>query len=123
MSHFTRIRTKLTDIHTVQKALEELGYTVLSGRVRGYRGQEAEADLVVKTDSGYDIGFRDEGSTVVMVADLWGLRINRDEFLNKVAQKYAYITVVEQAQAQGWQMATEENQEDGSIRLVLQRWA
>jgi hypothetical protein len=123
MSHFTRIRTKLTDIHTVQKALEELGYTVLSGRVRGYRGQEAEADLVVKTDSGYDIGFRDEGSAVVMVADLWGLRINRDEFLNKVAQKYAYITVVEQAKAQGWQMATEENQEDGSIRLVLQRWA
>jgi hypothetical protein len=123
MSHFTRIRTKLTDIHTVQKALEELGYTVLSGRVRGYRGQETEADLVVKTDSGYDIGFRDEGSAVVMVADLWGLRINRDEFLNKVAQKYAYITVVEQAKEQGWQMATEENQEDGSIRLVLQRWA
>jgi hypothetical protein len=123
MSHFTRIRTKLTDIHTVQKALEELGYTVQSGRVRGYRGQEAQADLVVKTDSGYDIGFRYEGSTVVMVADLWGLRINRDEFLNKVAQKYAYITVVEQAKEQGWQMATEENQEDGSIRLVLQRWA
>jgi hypothetical protein len=123
MSHFTRIRTKLTDIHTVQKALEELGYTVQNGRVRGYRGQEAQADLVVKTDSGYDIGFRDEGSTVVMVADLWGLRINRDEFLNKVAQKYAYITVVEQAKEQGWQMATEENQEDGSIRLVLQRWA
>lgn len=123
MSHFTRIRTKLTNIHTVQKALEELGYTVQNGRVRGYRGQEVEADLVVKTDSGYDIGFRDEGSTVVMVADLWGLRINRDEFLNKVAQQYAYITVVEQAQEQGWQMATEENQEDGSIRLVLQRWA
>jgi hypothetical protein len=123
MSHFTRIRTKLTDIHTVQKALKELGYTVQSGRVRGYRGQEAQADLVVKTDSGYDIGFRYEGSTVVMVADLWGLRINRDEFLNKVAQKYAYITVVEQAKEQGWQMATEENQEDGSIRLVLQRWA
>ena len=123
MSHFTRIRTKLTDIHTVRKALKELGYTVQSGRVRGYGGQEAQADLVVKTDSGYDIGFRDEGSSVVMVADLWGLRINRDEFLNKVAQRYAYITVVEQAKAQGWQMATEENQEDGSIRLVLQRWA
>jgi hypothetical protein len=123
MSHFTRIRTKLTDIHTVRKALEDLGYAVQSGRVRGYRGQEAQADLVIHIDSGYDIGFREEGSAVVMVADFWGLRINREEFLDRVTQRYAYITVVEQARAQGWQMTTEENQEDGSIRLVLQRWA
>jgi hypothetical protein len=123
MSHFTRIRTKLTDIHTVQQALEELGYTIQSGRVRGYGGQEAEADLVVDTETGYDIGFRQEGGAVVMVADLWGLRINREEFLNRVTQQYAYLTVVEQAKEQGWQMTTEENQEDGSIRLVLQRWA
>jgi hypothetical protein len=113
----------LTDIHTVRKALEDLGYAVESGRVRGYGGQEAQADLVVSTNSGYDIGFRQEGSAVVMVADLWGLRINRDEFLNSVTQRYAYLTVIEQARSQGWQMTTEENQEDGSIRLVLQRWA
>jgi hypothetical protein len=123
MSHFTRIRTKLTNIHTVQEALENLGYSVESGRVRGYGGQEAQADLVVSTNTGYDIGFKQEGNAVVMVADLWGLRINREEFLNRVTQQYAYLTVVEGAKSQGWQMAAEENQEDGSIRLVLQRWA
>lgn len=123
MSHFTRVRTQLRDIETVQRALEDLGYTVENGVVRGYGGQRAVADLVVRTDSGYDIGFRQEGDAVVLVADFWGLRINREDFLKKVTQRYAYLTVVDQATAQGWQTMTEEVMADGSVRLVMQRWA
>ncbi|NDJ54671.1 MAG: DUF1257 domain-containing protein [Chloroflexi bacterium] len=122
MSHFTRVRTKLRNLQTVQQALEEMGYNVDSGAVRGYAGMEAQADLVVKMDGRYDIGFRKEDDTVVMVADFWGLRIDRDQFMNELSQRYAYMTVVEQAETGGWQKVTEEVQEDGSIRLVIQRW-
>jgi hypothetical protein len=123
MSHFTRIRTQLRDIKTVKRALEDLDYTVETGTIRGYGGQQDRADLVVKTDTKYDIGFRQEGQEVVMVADFWGLRVDRKAFLDQVSQRYAYLTIMDQAETQGWQMMTEEVQPDGSIRLVMQRWA
>ncbi len=122
MSHFTKIRTQLHNIETVKQALEDLGYTVKEGPVHGYGGQQTHADLVVSTGTAYDIGFRREGQTLVMVADLWGLKINKDQFLQQVSQRYAYLTIIEQAQSQGWQAMTEEWQPDGSIRLVMQRW-
>ena len=123
MSHFTRVQTQLRNIETVKQALMELGYSVTEGMVRGYRDNEATADLVVHVSDNYDIGFRQEASQIVMVADFWGLKINREDFLKRVTQKYAYITVMEQAQSQGWQAMTEEKQPDGSIRLVMQRWS
>ena len=123
MSHFTRVRTQLRDLGTVQRALEDLGFEVEGpGVVRGYMGQQDQADLVVRTGSDYDLGFRREGSNVLMVADFWGLRIDREAFLNRLTQRYAYLTVLDQAQTQGWESVTEEVQEDGSIRLVMQRW-
>lgn len=123
MSHFTRVRTQLRDLDTVRRALEDLGFEVAEeATVRGYNGQQEKADLVVQTGSDYNLGFRREGQNVVMVADFWGLRIDRAGFLNRVAQRYAYLTVLDQAETQGWQSVTEEVQEDGSIRLVMQRW-
>jgi hypothetical protein len=122
MSHFTKVRTQLRNLETVKQALEELGYTVTEGSVRGYGAQQTRADLVVSTGSPYDIGFRREGQNIVMVADFWGLRVDREQFLHQVSQQYAYITVMEQAQIQGWQAVNEERQPDGSIRLVMQRW-
>lgn len=123
MSHFTRVQTQLRNIETVKQALSALGYSVTEGTVRGYRGNEAVADLVVQVSDKYDIGFRQEASQIVMVADFWGLKINREEFLKSLTQKYAYLTIMEQAQSQGWQAMTEEVQPDGTIRLVMQRWS
>jgi hypothetical protein len=122
MSHFTRVRTQLRNIETVKRALEDLGYNVTEGPVRGYGSQRADADLVVHMDGQYDLGFRKDGESVVMVADFWGLKINREQFLAQVSQKYAHLTVLDQAQAQGWQAVSEEKQPDGSIKLVMQRW-
>ena len=122
MSHFTRVRTRLCNIDTVKKALEELGFTVAEGAVRGYGGQRAQADLVVRMGDAYDIGFQQSGDEVVMVADFWGLSVDRAEFLKQVSQKYAYITVLERSQSQGWDVMSEETLPDGSVRLVMQRW-
>lgn len=124
MSHFTRIRTQLRDLATVEQALADLGYEVVTdAEVRGYMSQRARADLVVRTGGAYDIGFRAEGDDIVMVADLWGLELDRDAFMKALTQRYAYHTVQQQAEAQGWQSVEEEVQADGSVRLVMQRWA
>ena len=123
MSHFTRVRTQLRNLETVKQALAELGYSVTEGTVRGYRGNVADADLIVEINDAYDIGFRQEADQIVMVADFWGLRIDKESFLKSLSQKYAYLTIMEQAQSQGWQAMSEELQSDGSIRLVMQRWS
>lgn len=124
MSHFTRVRTKLHNIEMVGRALEDLGYEVQkAGRVRGYAGDRAKADLVAKVNGKYDIGFsQGRNGEVEMVADLWALKIDRTTFLNEVTQRYAYHTVKAQAEAQGFHVTTEENQADGSVRIVMQRW-
>ena len=49
MSHFTKVHTKITDLECLKQALEDLQYAYREGevRVRGWRGQWSEADLVV----------------------------------------------------------------------------
>ncbi|MBN1430082.1 MAG: DUF1257 domain-containing protein [Anaerolineae bacterium] len=122
MSHFTRVQTQLKDIEMVKRALEDLGHTVTSGTVHGYQSQKSQADLVVRLDDRYDVGFRQEGGSVSMIADLWGSKVNAQDFIKQVSQRYAYLTVVEQTAGQGWQVVAEETQADGSVRLVMQRW-
>lgn len=122
MSHFTKVRTQLRDLDTVRQALTKLGYSVSSGEVRGYGRERADADLVVEVANGYDVGFRFDGKAVSMVGDFWGIKMQPEEFLGRVTQQYAYITVTNQATAQGWNVVGEEKQSDGSIRLVVERW-
>jgi len=122
MSHFTRVHTQLRDLETVRQALMKLGYAVRTGEVRGYANARASADLVVEVGNGYDVGFRSDGKTVSMIGDFWGVKIKPEEFVGKVTQQYAYITLMNQATAQGWQVVGEEQQTDGSIKLVVERW-
>ncbi len=125
MSHFSRVRTKLRDMEAVRRALEDLGYMVREDEtVRGYsRHERARADIVVEAEDGRDVGFRQEGDEIHIVADFWNRRgLRYDEFINKVTQRYAYRTIVSKAEEQGFQIVKEEQQEDGSIRVVVQRW-
>jgi Protein of unknown function (DUF1257) len=94
--------------------------------VRGYQGDARTAEVVIHQENGYDIGFSSNGnSEYELVADLqfWQQNWSVDRFLNQVTQRYAYHTVVTEATKQGFQIAEERNQQDGSIKLVVQRWS
>ena len=41
---------------------------------------------------------------------------------NRVAQRYAYSKITQELQRKGYQIAKEEKQKDGTIKLVAQRW-
>ncbi|MGB8698320.1 MAG: DUF1257 domain-containing protein [Thermosynechococcaceae cyanobacterium] len=127
MSHFSQIKTQIRNLPALQSALSDLGLTWKQGPepVRGSQGQTQTAELVVDQNNGYDIGFRWTGQEYELVADLdfWQQAWSVDRFLNKVTQRYAYHTVLSTASAQGFQVAQEANQADGSIRLVVQRWS
>jgi hypothetical protein len=60
-----------------------------------------------------------------LVADLqyWQQPLTVEGFLRKVTQGYAIRTVLRESAKQGFQVAEQQKNEDGSIRLVVQRWS
>lgn len=127
MSHFSQIKTQIRNLDSLQEALTELGVDWKGGSrpVRGYRGQTHEAEITIEQENGYDIGFRWNGKEYELVADLqyWQQNLSVDGFLRQVTQRYAYRTVVKETAKAGFQVSEQQKNEDGSIRLVVQRWS
>jgi len=123
MSHFTTVKIQIRNGETLHQVLNELGYKVECDRnVRGYQGNTTQADYVVRQSNGYDLGFRRSGETYDLIADFWGAKINQQEFVNAISQKYAHKTLMETAQEQGFNVEEEEVLSDGTVRVVVGRW-
>lgn len=127
MSHFSQIKTQIRDLSSLQSALTDVGVDWKPGpqEVKGYRGQTRRAEIAIEQDNGYDIGFSWNGQEYELVADLqyWKQPLTVEGFLNRVTQRYAYHTVVKETTLQGFQVSEQQQNQDGSIRLVLQRWS
>ncbi|NET08700.1 MAG: DUF1257 domain-containing protein [Symploca sp. SIO2B6] len=127
MSHFSQIKTQIRNLDALKAALTDTSIDWMAGPmdVRGYQGQTQVADIAIQQENGYDIGFRWNGTEYELVADLqyWQQPLTVQGFLNRVTQRYAYHTVVNETTKQGFQIAQEQKAENGAIRLVLQRWS
>lgn len=127
MSHFSHIKTQIRHLTDLKAALSELGIAWQDGPrpVRGYQGQARMAEVVVEQDNDYDIGFSWNGQEYELVADLqyWQQPLSVEGFLKKVTQGYALQAVLTESGQQGFQVAERQQNEDGSIRLVVQRWS
>ena len=126
MSHFSKIQTSLKDLDLLKKSLSDLSiqWEPELNRVRGYKDQTTFANLVIRQDNNYDIGFSWNGFEYQLVADIqfWQQPWSIELFLDRVSQKYAYNSIVDSTSKQGFQTVNETVQEDGSIKLTLQKW-
>jgi len=123
MSHFTTINVQIKNGETLHKTLQELGYEVeCNTAVRGYQGSQTEAEYVIRRPNGYDLGFRRNGENYELVADFWGAKIDRHQFINTISQKYARTTLIASAREQGFNVEEEEILEDGTIKVMVGRW-
>jgi Protein of unknown function (DUF1257) len=127
MSHFSQIKTQIRNVESLKEALTDLNIDWKQGprAVRGYRGQTHDAEITIEQDNGYDIGFEWNGKEYELVADLqyWQQDLSVEGFLRKVTQRYAFQTVMKETARAGFQVAEQQKNEDGSIRLVVQRWS
>jgi hypothetical protein len=124
MSHFTTIAIEIKNGDLLKQALEELGYPVKQNTlVRGYLGNTTNAEYVIPMPNNYDLGFRKVGDRYELIADMWGVAMNVEEFLGELNQKYATKTVLQSATQQGFAIEQQEVLEDGTIRIVIGRWA
>ena len=123
MSHFTTIKLQIKQGEILHQVLQELGYEVEQNtKVRGYIGNTTQAEYVIRQKNGYDLGFRKQGENYELVADFWGAKINQQEFVNNISQKYAHKTLMETIQTEGFNIEEEEILEDGTVRVVVGRW-
>jgi hypothetical protein len=127
MSHFTNIKTQLRNLVSLKAALSDLDIEWKEGpsAIRGYKGQTCNAEIVVEQENNYDIGFAWNGKEYELVADLqyWQQPCSVEGFLQRVTQGYAYHTVISESAKQGFQVTQQQKNEDGSLRLVVQRWS
>ena len=95
--------------------------------MKGYRGQTVVAQLAVSQANGSDIGFRwsAESGSYELVADLdlWQQPVPVERFLARLNQRYALRSILSASAAEGFQVAEQSNSVDGTIELVVTRWA
>ncbi|MEI6443060.1 MAG: DUF1257 domain-containing protein [Nostocales cyanobacterium ELA583] len=123
MSHFTTIKVQIKQGEVLLQVLKELGYQVEQNtHIRGYMGDKTNAEYVIKQSNGYDLGFRKNEESYELVADFWGAKINQQEFINNISQKYAHKTLMETIQTEGFNVEEEEVLADGTVRVLVGRW-
>lgn len=86
-------------------------------------GVRHEVDLVVSDEQGTKIGVKvDEKEGKVRFVGHDGGDRRASALAGRVLQRYAYSRVMDDLKRKGYQIAKEERQADGSIKLVAQRW-
>src|SRR5918997_2709075 len=116
MSHFSTLRTKITDAEILKTSLRDLGISVKTDAdVRGYNGQRVRSDIVATLEGEYDLGWsRNTDGSFDLIADLWGVakKHNQTELINSINQKYAVNKTLAAVKQRGLQNA--------NVKSVLQ---
>jgi hypothetical protein len=106
------------------RAAAEAGAEVLRERKRleASDGQTHEVDAVLK-DGAAEVGVRIDPRTRQAVFVPRDCEAGAGRALaGRVVQRYAYSRVLQELKSKGYQVAREEKQRDGSVKLVFQRW-
>ena len=131
MSHFSRIRTTFRHREALIQCLQDLGYTVETDTtIKGHEGQH-QVDIAVKKTRGYGIGFvRNSEGSYDMVADWWGVSGSGQkkiagelkEQAGMIQKEYAKKMVLEQTARDGFEVVSQTEEQDGTVRIVVRRW-
>ncbi|MGA2121152.1 MAG: DUF1257 domain-containing protein [Methanoregula sp.] len=131
MSHFSRIRTTFRHREALIQCMQGLGYTVETDTtITGYHGRH-NVDIAVKKSGGYGLGFvKNPDGTYDMVADWWGVSGKGEKKIAEelkqqaetIQKEYAKKMVLEQTVADGFELVSETEENDGTVRIVVRRW-
>lgn len=126
MSHFVTIRTILSEREALLEALRALGFDFEEGPslvVRGDPSRSEIAEIVVKTGSDFDVGFRLKEDAYEIVADWYRVEqhtaLRRADFTQAITRQYSLEVVRSQAREQNLIIEDEEELPNGDIVVTL----
>nr|QCI06505.1 hypothetical protein [Erythroglossum lusitanicum] len=131
MSHFSRIKTNISNFEILIKTLNDLGFKYKFNQFSNSiidKNKLSNLDNIFVYNNLSDdkslFNFSWDGSQYILLADfqLWNLDINIDYFLEQLNQKYAYNIILNRANSNGFQKSDQKIMLDGSIKVIMQRW-
>lgn len=134
MSHYTKVRTAITDQDVLVAALERLGFPEVESHTEpvalyGFQGdaRPERAEVVVRRRhvgaASNDLGFRrvQDGTFEAIISGYDRKRYDA-KWLRRLAQRYGHLTALAYAESNGFEIASEETDErTGEIRMTLRR--
>lgn len=133
MSHFTTLATQLTDADALRAALADVGYAEVEVHEHaqplfGYQGDQRRdrAHVIVRRAHvgrlSNDLGFlrQDNGRFLAVISEFDRAKHN-EAWLGRVTARHAYHVTSKTLAAQGFHLAEESTERDGTVRLVLRR--
>ncbi|MFA5266491.1 MAG: DUF1257 domain-containing protein [Methanoregula sp.] len=131
MSHYSRVRTRFHNREALIASLKNLGYEVETDTViHGHHGEHT-VDIAVRKTKGYGIGFvKGPDGTYDMVADWWGVKgagerkimQELEQQAGTIQKEYAKKMVLDQAAKDGFDVMSQTEEQDGTLRIVVRRW-
>ncbi len=127
MSHFSKIKTSITDLDVLKKTIDDLGffYKVSSESAPSSINRTVfvyDSDLCVSQVPSCSFEWNLNEYLLVVDLGLWNLDIDFNYFTERLLQQYAYNIVIRQGNIQGFTPVVQELTDNGSINLILQRF-
>ena len=125
MSHFSKIRTKITNKPKLVKALQLLQYNIQENIELVNPLDHQHEKVKVDVSIGNDIGFRLNNEGVYeLVADIqtWKESVPPQRFIERVTQQYAKATILDTIQDKGFTIEKESTTIENNIEIVATRW-
>jgi len=120
----------------LKSILSELNYKYIENsaenpiKIKSWDKKVIDEDFIleIKTGSSYSVGvvLNKKDNTFGFIADWWGIESftgeKQSDFIDKITQKYAYNNILDKIKDKGYQLVSENVDEDKNIKLVLRKW-
>nr|YP_009391166.1 hypothetical protein [Dipterocladia arabiensis]ARW59310.1 hypothetical protein [Dipterocladia arabiensis] len=125
MSHFSKIKTNISDAEILKQTLQELGFTykLTDSLNQNNKNVIMQDDIIVFKENPV-FNFIWDGYQYNLVADfyLWNLDATPNFFLEKLTQKYAYNLILDESISIGFDQQQSICMSDGSLKLIVEKW-
>lgn len=117
------MKIAFADRELLLQALSDLGYEIEEGEDLSITNgiKSVKVDFLVKVPYTDSIGFRKGKNGWQLTADWFRVNLDRKTFENRLKQQYAYRSVMQSLEKQGFQLTEEIRDDKQRIHLVLRR--
>lgn len=123
MSKFVKVQTALRDLEQIKGALEDINISFEEDQEYRHRWSKHQEEVPLIIEVGHiRFGLRPNAEGIFeAIGD--DMELNKiQSTLQKVAQRYAYRTVLAETEKAGFDLVEEREDDNQVIRLTVRRW-
>jgi len=126
MSHFSKIKTKITDKPALIQALMFDGWPVDINRELvnpiGHDHERVRCEVTVGDDMGFVWNKQSQCYELITDRQTWSHQIPIERFLEKITQLYCIQLLTSVAKSNGFEVESQKVNSSNAVELVVNRW-